>query len=133
MKKTGILVFIFALVVGSVAAYIFSVGNSNNDSPLSIDLDFKSKLTPSGNVVTEKRDVDEFSAIEVSGIFKVEIVAQKDFAIEVESDDNILPHIKTEVEDGVLTISKKGFSMKSFRSFKATIRISAPNIERLLR
>ena len=132
MKKIGILVFIFALIVGTVAAYIFSIGSSNHESPVSINLDFGSKMKPSGNVITEKREVGDFSAVQVSGIFKVEIVAQKDFAVEVESDDNLLPFIKTEVNDGVLTIrKKKKFSISSFRSFKATIRISAPNIERL--
>ncbi len=126
MKKLGILVFAFALIVGTVAAYFFSVRDHFKDEHVSIDLGLKTKA--SGNVVTEKRDVSDFKAIEVSGLFKVEIVAQKDYSLEIETDDNILEFVKTTVEDGVLTIQKKG---SSFKNFKATIRISAPEIDRL--
>jgi len=128
MKKIGILVFAFALVVGTVAAYIFSISSSNNDSPLSIDFDFGSKTSPSGNIVTEKRTISDFKTIEVSGLITVDVVTQKDYSLEIETDDNILKFIKTEVEDGVLKIYK---TRGSFKKFKATVRISAPEINRL--
>ncbi|NNE97665.1 MAG: DUF2807 domain-containing protein [Pyrinomonadaceae bacterium] len=126
MKKIGVLVFILALIVGSVAAYIFSVGNFFSDDSISIGL--SRRTSPSGNVVVEKREVSDFKAVQVSGLFTVEIVAQKEFSLEVETDDNILQYIKTEVNDGVLVISKeRGW----FKKFRAKIRISAPHIEGL--
>ena len=131
MKKIGILAFIFAIVVGTVAAYIFSIGYSSHEEHVSKDSDYKSRVSLSGNVMTETRDLVDFKSIEVSGVFNVEIVAQKSFAVEIEADEKLLPLIKTEVNAGVLTISKKRFSVRSFKNFKAKIRISAPNIERI--
>ena len=79
-------------------------------------------------MVTEKRDVAGFTAVDVGGVFKVEIIAQKDFAVEIEADDNLLPFITTEVEGGVLKIKteKRITSHNPIR-----IRISAPNIEKI--
>ena len=54
---------------------------------------------------TEKREVSEFKAIDVSGVFKVEITAQKDFDVKVEADDNLLQYIKTEVDGETFEIS----------------------------
>lgn len=125
MKKLGIIIFIIALIAGIFFGSIFSYGKSfGNLFSFSI---FKT-VSGSGNVQTEQRNVGEFKSIDISGAFTVEIVAQKDFAVEVEADDNILPLVKTEVEDGVLKIEREGhFSGHS----KVSIRVSAPNIENL--
>ncbi len=125
MKKTGIIIFIAALAVGVVIANFFDFSNFGFKSPISFSF---GKEKGSGNVVTEKRGVSNFSKVDVSGIFKVEIVAQKDFSLEIEADDNLLPLIKTSVEGETLKIEKE----KSFSSKKTiVIRISAPNIESL--
>ena len=126
MKKIGFIIFIFALAAGVVLSNFFSFGGCSFKSPVS--LSFGSKVKGSGNVVTEKREIADFKSIEVSGIFEVEVVAQKEFSIEIEADDNLLELIKTEVKDGTLEIErKKRFSSRN--SIK--IRISAPNIEKL--
>jgi hypothetical protein len=80
----------------------------------------------SGAMKLEKRDVPVFSSIEVSGAYEVEIVAQKSQSLEVEGDDNLLPLIKTEVNDGVLHIyNEKGFNTKN----KLRVRITVQNME----
>jgi len=82
----------------------------------------------SGNVASEKREVSEFTKIDVSHVFQVEVTAQSEFGVEVEADDNLLQFIKTEVRGDTLHIEldqrvQTGNAMK--------IRISAPNLERV--
>jgi hypothetical protein len=99
MKKVGFSVFIVALILGvgvasfvswgKATARIFNVGFSIGG------------VQGSGNVTSETRDVSEFHGVDVSGVFEVEIVAQKDFGVQIEADDNLLEYIKTEVDDGI--------------------------------
>lgn len=75
-----------------------------------------------------KRDVTDFKAVQVGGAFDVEIVAQKEFAVEVEGDDNLLELIKTDVSGETLEIrSEKRFSTNG----RLKIRISAPDIDKV--
>jgi hypothetical protein len=124
MKKIGLIVFISALLIGSVVASLSSFGRMSGKL-------FNSNWggeKGSGNVKTENREVSDFKAIEVSGAFEVEITSQKDFSLEVEADDNLLPLITTEVDDGKLII-KSEKSIKTGNPLK--VRISAPDISGL--
>lgn len=126
MKKIGIIVFIIALAIGVVIASVFSFGRAAGNL-FSFNIGFGG-VKGSGNVQTEKRIVDNFKSVEVGGVFVVEITAQKDFSVEVEADDNLLPLIKTESNGETLKIeTEQRFSSK--RSIK--VRISAPDIENL--
>lgn len=127
MRKVGIIIFAIALVIGLVAANLFSFGRMS-----ACNLKFSFGIGPgvrgSGNVITEKRQISDFTGIETGGIFQVTVVAQKEFGLEVEADDNLLPLIRTEVRDGVLRID----SDSKFKSSNPVrIRISAPDIDRL--
>ena len=126
MKKIGIIIFIVALILGVTFANFFSWGKASARI-FSFSLNFGG-VKGSGNKQTEKRSAADFNAIEVGGIFEVEVVAQKDFSVEVEADDNLLQYIKTEVKGDTLRIStEKSISPKG----PIRIRISAPNIENL--
>ncbi len=130
MKKVGIIIFIAALVVGVVVANVFSFGSVSAESfnPSFLNFSFKRGVKGSGNIATDTRNIRDFKSIDVSGVFNVEIVAQKDFGVVVEADDNLIPLIKTEVRDGVLEISTdERIKSKS----RMTVRISAPNIEKI--
>ncbi len=82
--------------------------------------------TGSGTMKLEKRDVPAFSAVNISGAYDVEIVVQKEQSLEIEGDDNLLPLIKTEVKNGVLSINNE----KSFSTKKALrVRISVQNLD----
>lgn len=125
MKKIGIIIFIIALIIGVSLANAFSLGKT---SARFFSFSFNKGVSGSGNVVTENREISNFKAVDVGGIFQVEITAQKDFGIEVQADDNLLPLIKTEVEGGVLKIeSEEKFKSKN----PVIIKVSAPNIEEL--
>lgn len=125
MKKFGILIFIAAIVVGILVTGFFSVGEAARPF---FSFSFGNKVKGSGRLVTEARDVRDFNGIDVGGVFNVEIVAQKDFFVEVEADDNLVPLIKTEVRDGVLHIEAEK-RISSGNGLK--IRISAPDINRI--
>ena len=124
MKKIGIIIFIVALAAGVVLSKVFSLGSYSIKSPIS--LSFDSKIHGSGDIQTEKRSLTGFKRLDISGVFDVEVVAQKDFNVEVEADDNLFEYILTEVDGDTLEIStRKRFSTKN----TIKIRISAPNIE----
>ena len=83
-------------------------------------------VTGSGTMRLEKRDVPAFTAVNISGAYDVEIVVQKEQSLEIEGDDNLLPLIKTEVKNGVLSINNE----KSFSTRKALrVRIAVPNLD----
>ncbi len=125
MKKIGIIIFIIALVIGVGLANVFSFGKT---SARFFSFKFNRGVAGSGNIVNENRDVSDFKAVDVGGIFQVEITAQKNFSVEIQADDNLLPLIKTEVDGGVLKIE----TTEKFKSENPVIiKVSVPNIEEL--
>lgn len=123
MKKFGILIFLAAVVFGVLVSSLFSFGQV---SPRYFNISFGNKTRGSGNIATDVREIRDFRGANVSGVFQVEIAAGKDFAVEVEADDNLLPLIRTEVRNGVLHIeSQKRISSENGMK----VRISAPDIE----
>lgn len=125
MKKFGILIFIVAVIVGISLANVFSFGKL---SPLvKFSFDF-GRVRGSGNIVTQTRDISGFSKIDAGGAYDIEVVAQKEFSVEVQGDDNLVEFVKTEVHGDTLEISNsKRFSTGG----RIVIRISAPDIESL--
>ena len=59
----------------------------------------------SGNRKTETRDLKSFKAIDTTGAYTIDITCQKPASFEIETDDNLLPLIKTEVRDGILFVT----------------------------
>lgn len=103
MRKFKVIIFIAALVIGLMLAKVFgaTLGFSN------VSFNIFSGIKGSGAAKTEKRDVSNFKRIEVRGIIEVEVVAQKNFSVDVEADDNLLEHVKTEVEGDTLKLYPK--------------------------
>jgi hypothetical protein len=87
---------------------------------------FREGTSGSGKTKVEKRSLSGFTAVHISGAYEVEIVAQKEAGVEVEGDDNLLPLVRTEINDGVLDISNE----KPYSSRDAIrLRISAPQLD----
>lgn len=122
MKKVGLLIFISALVIGSIFA------NSMNFGRFSIGSVFFNRIQGSGVLKTEKREVADFSKIDGSGAVNVEIVIQNDFSVEVEADDNLLQYIKTEVRGDTLKIYSEG---RISRKNPVNVKIGMPAIDGL--
>lgn len=123
MKKVGIVIFVVAIAMGVIAGNFFSFGRLPGKI---FNFSFGRGVKGSGVLITEKRELSGFKGVDVGGIFQVEVTAQKDFAVEISADDNIVPMVKTYVSNGVLKIESDGhFS----NSNPIKVRISAPDIE----
>ena len=121
MKKVKVIIFIAALVIGLMIAKSFGavLGFSN------VSFNFFSGIKGSGVSKIEKRDVANFKQIDVSGIIEVEVVAQKNFSVEVEADDNLLEYVKTEVDGDTLKLYTKN---RISPSTKIRVVISMPEL-----
>ena len=113
MKKTGVIIFVITLITGIAVSGCSLFSGING-------------IEGSGNTKKETRNIADFKAIDVSGNFTVEAVAQKDFGLEIETDDNLFQYIKTEVSGGVLKIET---TIHVQPTDKILVRISAPSIE----
>lgn len=121
MKKFGLIAFIFAIGVGVVFANIVSFGRFSVKSIFS-------GVQGSGVSKTENREVAGFKSIKAGGAFQVEVVSQKDFDVEIEADDNLLPFIKTEVSGDTLKIYTEG---KISTRSRINVRVMMPDVEQL--
>lgn len=121
MRKIKIIIFITALVIGLIFAKIFGAFLGFGFPSVSVFASVKG----SGITKIEKREVAPFKQIDVSGAIEVEVSAQKDFSVNVETDDNLLEYVKTEVSDDTLKIYTKGLS---FRKSKIKVFISMPEL-----
>lgn len=124
MKKLGILIFIAALIIGISVANAFSWGRVSTPK-FSFNVNFGG-VKGSGVTATEKRAATGFKRIEAGGMFEIEAVAQKDFAVEVDADDNLLQYVQTEVSGDTLEIR---LTRKVSTKTPIKIRIAAPSIE----
>lgn len=62
------------------------------------------RIKGSGNVIKETRQLDSFHSLEVGGAFEIELIKSSEEKIVIETDDNIMPYIKTRVSGGNLDI-----------------------------
>ncbi len=78
-----------------------------------------------GNYKTEKRNIEDFSEIELSGAFDVNLTIDDKTTLEIKGDENLLKYIKTEVDGNTLSIStKKDLRPKN----KIVINITTPEL-----
>lgn len=87
------------------------------------------RVKGNGNMRSEQRSVTGFSGVETHGSIDIE-VSQGDYKVIVESDENIIPEIVTEVENGRLIVHfKDGFTSFSYSSAK--VYVTAPSVNAL--
>lgn len=122
MKKFGFLIFAVALV-GSILLVWQFTGRPFS----SFGFNLRGKRG-SGIVKTEKRDLRDFTGVHAGGALELEITAGKEFSVELEADDNILPLIKTEVRNGILYFSVERRMKTRNRIFA---KISMPELNNL--
>jgi hypothetical protein len=77
--------------------------------PVGCDIEFGAQdiVRGSGNVITEEREVSGFNEVQLATAGTLTIEQNGIESLTIESEDNILPLISTEVEDGRLTIATK--------------------------
>jgi len=101
---------VFMLLVG-----LFVVGKNS--------FHFGIGIRGKGPVKTESRNVSDFHAIELNVAAEVEVKISDNYFVEVEAQENLLPVLKTEVENGTLKIY---FDENVSYSKDLRIRVSAP-------
>ncbi len=89
----------------------------------------RSTIQGSGTVATESRSMPAFSGIALSGIYEVSLTCGKEQKVVVSADDNVLPHVKTDVKNKMLTIS---MDVGVMTRNTIHIEVSVPDIETVL-
>ena len=106
---------LFALLLIASMAAAFGCGGFKNITG----------VKGSGNLKTETRSVSGFKKIKAGGFVKLDVAVQKDFSVSVETDDNLLPLVTTQVDGDTLVISSK----ESISPSKTTnVKISMPDL-----
>ena len=83
---------------------------------------FTKKVKGNGDIITKTRTVSNYDKIAVAGSFNVELLKEKEGAITIKADENLMEYIITKVKNGKLEIKiKKGYSIRS--SKKTTIKV----------
>ncbi|HNE27668.1 MAG TPA: head GIN domain-containing protein [Saprospiraceae bacterium] len=82
-----------------------------------------SNVRGEGPVQTETRTVEGFHGVDLSLAGTVEATVSDQYSVEVSAQGNLLPHLKTEVNDGILKVY---FDDNVSSSESVTIRVSAP-------
>jgi hypothetical protein len=82
----------------------------------------------SGNIISQKRDVATFTAIDASTSVDVE-VRTGPASVEVQADDNILKYVKTKVSSNTLYLGIEG--NVSLRNTHIKILVTVPNLKRI--
>lgn len=95
--------------------------------PLFFACNRSNEIAGSGTVVEERRQLDSFSEITVEGNYEI-VLRQGAAELVIETDDNLMAYIETEVKRNNLRLSSK----ESIRgSDGVTIRISYPELDKL--
>lgn len=119
------IIFCTKAIVSVLVAIIVSIFMTS----CKYDIDLGNGIDGSGKVITEKRSINEkFTKIESNSGMDVVIEQGDQVSVEVEADDNIVKHITTKVENGVLVISTDE-SIDSAESMK--VKIKMPVVEGL--
>jgi hypothetical protein len=78
---------------------------------LIIGLNSCDNITGNGNIVTDKRQLGNFTAISVGGGFNVEVKIGATQEVTVEADDNLIEYVETKVSNGKLLINMRQHSL----------------------
>ena len=98
------------IVFGAVLAVVYAprLGWAGGPSmAFGPDFDFGGGVQGSGNIESQTREVQDFLAVSIN--YPAEVVIQQGNveSVKLETDDNLLPQISTDVDDGVLIIENE--------------------------
>jgi hypothetical protein len=132
MKKSQILLFC-SLSLCTIYALAHQAFSSNNNVIVRNGQVFSSSgsatMIGSGVIQSQTRTLTPFTEIRLRIPAKTTIVRGASPECAITADDNILPEITTEVQNGILTIaSRNGFSS----AHQISLNITAPQLSKLL-
>ena len=77
----------------------------------------------SGKLVTESRDVSDFDRVSLAGSGEVILIQGETESLTIETDDNVMRYITSEVEGGTLTLGTESGKLVSPTRLKFTLRV----------
>lgn len=92
--------------------------------------DGSNKVKGNGIVTSEVREIPPFNQIVLEGVFNVYILQKDKESIRIQTDENVLPYIVTEVENNILTVKLKDDS-KITKMKKINVYITLTDINKL--
>lgn len=98
------------VVIGAVAAVFYAprLGWAGGPSlAFGSDFDFGGGVQGSGKMESETREVQDFLSVSINYPAEVLIQQGKVESVKLQADDNLLPQLRTEVEDGTLFIENE--------------------------
>jgi hypothetical protein len=95
---------------------------------LKLNIDKIETIEGSGNMVTDTRPMDVFSRINVAGNFKVMLEQGDNHGVTIDTDDNFLPFISTEVVGNELIIK---FDQKTYLHKQIDVYITFSKLDEL--
>jgi hypothetical protein len=81
----------------------------------------------SGNIVTEKRTVGQFTGLNVSNAFEVEVKIGPVQEVTVEADDNLIKYVRTEVSGNTLKIRTE--DLNNLNNAHLKVHITTPELK----
>ena len=88
----------------------------------------RGRVKGNGNVIHKTKDVGSFEEIGVSGAFDIYLVKGKEGHLDIKIEDNLLPYLVTEVDNGQLKIKwKKGTSISTRKGVVITVQFESIN------
>ena len=86
-------------------------------------------ISGNGNVRQENRNIPQVKSVKTSGSIDIEIKSGDNYAVIVENDENLLPYIITNVNNGILNVSyKDGYNISNDH---AKVYVTAPSFEKI--
>jgi hypothetical protein len=86
------------------------------------------RIKGSGKVAQEKRDVHGFTEVNLGGLGELNIRQGNEESLAIEADDNLLPYIRSDVDNGRLVIGfKRGVSVSPSSPIRYTLVVKELN------
>jgi len=89
------------------------------------DIEMHDTIKGNGNTTTATRNISDVSKIKSKGSFDIEVVLGSAPALKIEADENLMPYILTDNENGGLNIhTKDDVDLSSNHTLKITVTVS---------
>ena len=121
MRNTLIAAVFAALLLSASSCYVHIDRNA---------MSFAGTLSGSGAILTDTRALDDFHSLTIAGFADVHFVqSDADPSVEVETYENILPYVHTDVSRGELTVKVGADSVGSFSVSRLKLILHARSLD----
>lgn len=84
-----------------------------------------STVSGSGNVTTETRAVSGFDRVSVAGVGEMTVVQGDQESLTIETDDNLLPLIRSEVINGRLAVGPRNVNLRPSKTIRYQLQVKS--------